>query len=184
MAQFSQGPLAPATMGTDSSVGAIDWNNPNNAKTSDNTYAACQLIVLAQPDSFLLVGTNYGFTIPANAIIRGVQSTLERKASNNAANRDAFDEYVRLYVANVVTGDNKGALVAPWPTADTSVNYGADGDLWGLTLTPAIVNASGFGFGVAATINATAVGTVNVSHPSAIIWHTPKTSPHRVVEKV
>ncbi len=173
MAIATQGPNAPSTMGTDSSVGAIDWTSPDNAKASDNVYARCQLIVAIQPDSFMLVATNFGFSVPTNATIKGVQATLERKASNEAGNRDCFDEFVQLYVGNVASGNNKASLLV-WPTAEGSITYGSDTDTWGITdLTPTVVNSTAFGFGINANINATAVGTVNASADamSLAVWY-------------
>lgn len=46
----SEGPNSPGTMGVDTSVGSYTWDNPNNAKVSDNTYAQVSFIDVANQD--------------------------------------------------------------------------------------------------------------------------------------
>jgi hypothetical protein len=40
----SSGPNSPGTMADDATVGTVAWNNPNNAKVSDNAPTVADLI--------------------------------------------------------------------------------------------------------------------------------------------
>jgi len=59
------------------------------------------------------------------------------------------DEHsVRLVVDNVMAGNDKSTGAA-LPFTATDLSYGSDSDTWGISLTAAQVNASGFGLAVA-----------------------------------
>lgn len=91
-------------------------------------------------DSHYLNCQNAGFTIPANATITGVVVEIEGKDSSN----QLTDKVVSLINNGTVNGNNKfnGTV---WTAADTVFTYGSSTDLWGNTLTPAIVNDTDFG---------------------------------------
>lgn len=97
-------------------------------------------------------GSNYGFTIPGTAKIKGIEVLTGRKAS--AAGSLIKDWRVRL-VSNEVSesiklGENKANTAVHWTNAEVTVSYGSYKDLWGWggTLTPTLVNTAGAnGFG-------------------------------------
>ena len=94
----------------------------------------------ATGDEFIAKG--FALTsIPTNAIIRGIEVTVERHS--DTANQ-AQDALIDLLVQNGGT-DNK-ARIASWPNAITAVTYGAPDDLWGSqSITPAELKSSSFG---------------------------------------
>jgi hypothetical protein len=98
--------------------------------------------------------TNFGFSVPSNATICGVVATVKKKAANVNTLSTVFDNSVKLVKAGVVSGTNK-ALVGNWTTTNTAFTYGGDADLWGLSLTPADVNASNFGIAFSASLSGT-----------------------------
>ena len=100
----------------------------------------------------------FGFTIPATATILGVLVSITKEGiADNPASFNT-DYSVKLTVAGSPTGTDHanpahwaqgsgtGAIGTTWAT----VQYGSSTDLWGLSLTPAIVNAAGFGVAIAA----------------------------------
>lgn len=69
----------------------------------------------------------------------------------------ACDKSVRLAIDGEVAGDEKGSsdLICGYGvTEDVEADYGGDTDLWGLPLTPEIVNGEGFGVGIQLGIGA------------------------------
>lgn len=146
----------PATSASLSFTGSrFGFDIPNNALSADNVYATATAIlaVLSGPTQNLTL-TNFGFSVPSNATICGVVAVVKKKAANVNALSTVFDNSVKLVKAGVVGGNNK-ALVGNWTTTNTAFTYGGDADLWGLTLTPADVNASNFGVAFSANISGT-----------------------------
>ncbi len=135
-------PNSPRTMADDAAVGNTAWNNVNNAKTSDDSYADCFMFGGGTWTSHYLKATNFGFNIPASATINGVIVEIERYATSN----QIIDESIKLVVGGAVVGDEK-SVGAAWQTVDndTYVSFGANNDVWGAVLTSANVNASNFG---------------------------------------
>ena len=83
--------------------------------------------------------------------------------------RDIVDNVVKLVKAGSVVGDNK-ATAEQWSAdADATVTYGADGDLWGTTWTPAQINAATFGVVLSVTNTA---GTAKVDHIDVTVYYT------------
>lgn len=63
------------------------------------------------------------------------------------------DEVVSLLdAAGAAQGTNKATATA-WPTTEAAAVYGGAADLWGATLTPAIVNDADWGVAIAAYVN-------------------------------
>lgn len=157
----SQGALYPAAAISDGSVNgsSVDWGNPLNVGAQDSSVALAAS--LGSGDSEYLVATNFGFSIPVGAIIDGVMIRVSRTNKTGACR----DSSALLVVGGaywdsgggVPLGDEK-AQATTWPSSETTTDYGSSSDLWNLTLTRAIVNASDFGFAIAAHRNS---GTAN-----------------------
>lgn len=132
------------TFASDNTLGVVAITNPANAQTSDNTYATAVLL-LSQISNYLKV-TNFNFLIPSDATITGVTVSIER--SSNTLN-GTHDDSIKLVKGGVILG-NELASASQWPTSDAVATYGSSSNLWGLTLTPADVNASTFGVVISA----------------------------------
>lgn len=145
------GPNNAATLANDSLLGLIAMSNPTNAQLSDDAYVTA-VLALGQTSQYLKA-TGFNFTIPLDAMITGITVEVERSATALSA---LSDSSVRLVQGGVISGDNKAAA-GTWPTTDTYQTYGSATDLWGLSLTPADINASNFGvvFSAAAALAAT-----------------------------
>lgn len=94
-----------------------------------------------------LVFMGFGFSIPPTATILGiiVTSTLVSQATTAGTLSQ-----VALYYMNAVLGTIK-TPGTNFTTTPTPQSYGSTSDLWGASLTPAIVNDPSFGFAMAAT---------------------------------
>lgn len=155
----------PGTFADDGVVGTIVWLNPGNAGANDATYATATA-VLVPGISHYLKGTNCGFAIPSHAIIQGIKVRVDRKCS---APGSVADESVKLVQGGVITGNDKASAIA-WPVADAYAEYGGQNDLWGLSWTPAQINAANFGAVISAAI---AVGqTASIDHVEIIVYYT------------
>jgi YDG domain/MBG domain (YGX type)/Bacterial Ig-like domain (group 3)/S-layer homology domain len=144
----------PNNAGTGSNVtgtGTIDWQTPGNISADDTSYATADLTGTNVVTSRYLEGTNYAFAIPAAASIDGIQVTIGRFESATGPGNDVRDTVVRLMKAGNITGDNKADTGTDWSTATSaSATYGSSSDLWGVSWTPADINASNFGVALAA----------------------------------
>jgi hypothetical protein len=103
----------------------------------------------ANPTTHYLKATNFGLAVPAGATITGVVVEVERA---DLEETDAITDFsLRLVKGGVVSGaDRAGADRWP-PSSMETATYGESTDMWGLTLTPADVNASNFGVVLSAT---------------------------------
>lgn len=118
--------------------------------------------------------TGLNGAIPAGSIINGVEFTFSRRQSLTELNYDSRDLEVRMVVSGSVAGDNK-AKGGDWPFASTPSVYGGVADVWGNVLTPAIINASDFGFVVAnrVTFWQGTGSTIRASAFSVTVHYTP-----------
>jgi hypothetical protein len=147
----------PETVENNALGGGKAWVNPANAKLSDNVYATCE-ISTALVDTQTLFAKKFGFASPGGAVITGIVAEIERKAPAGAT---VNDWSVKLAKAGVLSGTDH-AKATYWPESDTVETYGSSTDLWGLTLTPADVNAEGFGIGLRA-INVVTIAAANLT---------------------
>jgi hypothetical protein len=136
--QLSQGPLPPAAVVDDGSIGGAGWFPASNAILSDNQYA--QAAPAGSPTHYLKA-TNFGFSIPAPAAILGIEVLVERKSTSGTI----ADSRARIVKGGVI-GTAERAQPGAWSTTESTVTYGTPSDLWGETWTPADINSTGFGF--------------------------------------
>lgn len=145
----SQGPNNGSTFANVAGAG-VDWVNPSNAQTSDNSYATALLTNTVIFSDYLRV-TGFGFTVPAGATIDGVQVDIERKWAS-AKGVPIVDLSVMLVKGGTESGNDKADTGTNWPSSDTYASYGGAADLWGLTLTDSDINASNFGVSISAQL--------------------------------
>ncbi len=122
------------------------WGNTGNAAVSDDN-RAINTIDLANSGDYTdyLQATGFGFTIPTNSLIDGIEVEVERSDLGSKAR----DYSIRIVKNGVIKNQDKAANQG-WPSNDTYRTYGGNTDLWGETWTPADINASNFGFAIAA----------------------------------
>jgi len=120
------------------------WVNPDNAKTSNNSYAVASINKDDESDYLRL--TNFSMGVPAGATIDGIEVQIERKGESNAIYD--FEIYLRKTTTGQV-GDNY-ASATNWPASDDTEVYGGAADKWGTTWSAADVNHADFGIDIIA----------------------------------
>lgn len=140
------GPLDAGAGSNGTGIGTEPWQNPANITSPGTPYATVALYH-SHLNSNYLQGSHYGFAIPTNATILGIEVSITRMASG--MNPSIHDAEVRLMKAGSFVGDNKSTGL-DWPLSFSTTTFGSSTDLWGTTWTPAEVNSPDFGVALAA----------------------------------
>lgn len=175
-APVTTGLTSPTVGADDSSIGTVNWNSVSNITSSDNQYATASLSeVTGLRTTHYLVGSAYGFALPADAQVTGIEVAIEHKA--NSTNR-AVDNAVRLVRANGTFGTaNRADAANYWPASDTIVTYGSPTDLWDDAWTPTDINSANFGAALSATLNlSSGAVTASVDHIRINVYYTRLTT--------
>ena len=126
------------------------WGQLNDVEKDDGIY--CYVAIPIGSDvnpSNELILTNFGFGIPASALVLGVRVSIHRQALGGTS--AVYDSSITLAG---VGGSNNYAELNHWSGNQYAI-YGSTTDTWGLGigLTPAVINSSGFGINI--TLNGT-----------------------------
>jgi len=132
----------PSTGFTLASAGAdlgSSWVNPGNITADDGVVATGSAVFGVNTST--LKASSFGLAVPAGATIDGVETRVQ-------INHGGGIESGTLSSINVGTSDSVlGTAKSPGHTITTTPTDFDDGgstDLWGLTLTPTLVNGAGF----------------------------------------
>lgn len=135
----------PSIPGTAFDTSGGNWSTPNNAKVEDAAVAFDGGVGpgggghFAQP----LELTNYGFSLPAAAVIDGIK--LEAKVSCPGG----FDSSIYIK-SNLQTSNSTPNFGQFWGTSLNWLTWGGPTSLWGRVWTPAEINNAAFGAGLCA----------------------------------
>lgn len=169
------GPNLPTISSTDLSSGSGVWGNLGLAPWTDleNLYQLDGRLVKAGAISYstatiYLVASGFNFTIPENATITGIEVEILQSSTQGRC----VDNCIQLYKLGAVVGDNRANPIHIWPHNQTSMIYGEPNDLWGLSLTPADVNALGFGVAISAFKNRAGPGGAFVDTVRVTVYYT------------
>lgn len=131
-------------------VGAgICWLRPSNVNDSDDRYSYATALIVGGKTQKLQV-SDFGFALPLDATIRGIEVTVEKGSSILDA---IIDSEVRLLKNGELVGDNL-AKIGYWSDMDQPYRYGTHDVLWGETWTPEEINDPGFGISFQADLAA------------------------------
>lgn len=169
------GAEGPTTMpaGTGAAPGG-DWANPNNI-TGNVSYATFNVVIGGPGDSGPLVGTNYGFDIPAEATIQGIQVSFTRKQSHSGHNI-AKTGAIFMQKAGVPVGTFKIGTQF-YQNSDVTETWGDSTDLWGTTWSSAETNNTGFGFRMNVAYDSPDdADIISIKNFQVQIWWTVETS--------
>lgn len=158
---FDTGVVSPGTMADDATVGTVAWTNPDNAKTSNDTYATAVTPGAGAFNTHYLKATNFDFSsIPADATINGILVEIEHKRVDTGYGvSPASDVVVKIVKSDGTIGTtNQADAGTAWPTTDTYKSYGGSSDLWGETWSVADIKDADFGVVLQASINDTVTG--------------------------
>lgn len=132
------------TSGISVAVGSeISWQTVNNI-VQIGSHSALIFPLSAGQFTGFLAGQGYGFSIPSGATILGVEVEMHWYDSNFNGGDHAKQDQIRLWHNGSPIGNNKSTY-ADIPICGCFTTFGGPTDLWGATLTPAIVNSSTFG---------------------------------------
>lgn len=137
------GNIFPGTGASVDRAGSTAWTNPGNV-VSDNATDTTSAV----PTDYL-VCSNFDFSsVPDDAIIAGI--TVRVEASETGTGSSNYIPRLISDTTPTLIGSAKGAVTVSGTTKVISTNGGIT-DLWGATLTPAIVKNSGFGVAIWST---------------------------------
>lgn len=138
------------------------WSTPTNVFASDNADAS---VTNNNTDS--LRPQTYGFSIPTNAVITGLEVLIEGEGDQAAqGDRDLTVSITKDGAAAV--GTSKTANLPQ--TTDAIVVLGGATDLWGITLGVDVAEANASTFGVH-IVKTSATGTVNIDHVTLRVYY-------------
>lgn len=139
---LGQSQTASPTTLTQTGTGTPFVGTATFVATNDNlTYLTSPLPRSGATQVLLLTG--FGFSLPENAIISGVEVSVDRRA----ATADKISPtLVQLVVGGAPTGENKSGLTGPLSNNDVLQTYGSENDKFGITsLSREQVNSPDFG---------------------------------------
>lgn len=149
---FSSAGLAGTISSQTKSPGKVEngselngWTNPENAKSSNNTYAT-QKRQWFGGNSANMVASEFGFSLPAGAIVIGIFARWEVKWAKASGGGVVEDLGAKLRIGGVSSGNRLYPTPGAWPKVEEYRSYGGSENLWGLTPSKAQVENSGFGF--------------------------------------
>ncbi|MFL5763607.1 MAG: T9SS type A sorting domain-containing protein [Bacteroidia bacterium] len=154
------------------------WNNEMNITALDGTPADIDLENYGfcfQSSCFYsryLQARQFGFSVPGTATILGIEVTIVRSAPVAGIIKDTI---VNIMQSLSAIGTDRSAP-GFWPATYTSQVYGSPTDLWGLSWTPANVNAPSMTvqLKIANTDPSTVTG-VNVDYISMTVYYSTVT---------
>lgn len=149
VAQISLGPTVPGTCNDVFSFGKTGWFGEDNVVLSNNAHAYSTALLLGDTTQNLIT-KNFGFSIPATAVITGIKVEVEK--SRDGLRDNVRDASVKIIKGGMITGsEHRSAL--KWPRNDSVVSYGGALDNWGISWSAADINSSNFGFSISARLN-------------------------------
>lgn len=176
--------ISPGTTVDDTvnrSASWVAWTNPNNTQVSDGVFATAGLGFNHAKTDYLKA-TNFGFSIPADAVINGVLVEAQSKLSAGLG--------YWVQVSLVKAGTMAGSILSGDANAvTTTLSYssipssGASTNLWGNTLTPSDINDSGFGVEIS-LLNDSTSATASFDHVRITVYYTTSLTVSKVASKV
>ena len=130
----------PSIVLNDALVGTLAWNNPEQVQVSNNLYSWIYMPKLSTTN--YIKALDWNLNIPFDAIITGVEATVERRLNKRVLVKDFS---VKLVKNGVISGNDK-SKPSYYSIYDTKIKYGGINDTWGLSLTPTDINSGDFGF--------------------------------------
>ena len=133
---------------------SASWTNPQNITTAANYAQVPGPSTLSR----YLTAYNFNFRIPTAANVLGVVLQVSKNNADSIGTAPVVDYRVRLMQGVTPTGADR-AVASQWSFTQTAMYYPVVPDpyipilidTWGVSLTPAAVNTSSFGAGIAAS---------------------------------
>jgi len=155
-------------------VGSRVWSNPSNILSSNNTYATVSMTDVQT--SQYLKATNFGFSIPLNAIIKGIEVQIEARASSSSwfiSDIKLVKESAPQYRTNHIAGD--------YTLSDMYNSVGGATDMWSDQLNPIAINSSTFGVAFAMEGVTSFSSTISVDHAQMRVYYDSVNVPDQTI---
>lgn len=166
---LSQSKLVPANFsGTQVNSGGQMWykyssnNLPYWTSTGSSNFSFTQTLYLS----------NFGFSIPSNAVIKGVKLDMARLSVGNTAKDSAIylvSSNGNTISNNMAKNDIFDASLGPTDYLDA---YGDSTNTWGANLIPNTINNNNFGLNLAFTNTGSATSGVRVQYLNLTVFYT------------
>lgn len=157
--------------------GVGSWNNPANVATSNTIPSSLSATILSGDDeiSNYLYVQNFGFNIPANAVVTGITVKIEGKQIGaDGSNTFVKDNSVYLLRNSSIIGNNH-AFPWNWSGTFSNVVHGNPSDTWGAGLTAADINSPNFGVAINVNLKSTCCDqnlSANIDHVAITVFYT------------
>jgi hypothetical protein len=148
----------------------VEWTSINNALANNNLYATAGFAdgtAEGLVPSANLVFSNFGFTLPDEAVIDGIEVTVERYAVGT----NVEDRLVTLQYSGTTTTSPGKQKIDKWPAADATTQYGGTSDRWNRIWTPAEINGTDFGFLISAEGDGEDLEYANIDWIEATVYY-------------
>ncbi len=166
-----------STFANDASTGSLAFSNPTFAQTNDGNYASATAVafLLSTANTNYLKATNFGFNLPATAVVCGIEISVIKNASGLNLLSSVTDNKVSLFINGAISGNNYASSTS-WGTSDATVVYGGTTDKWGISnslLTYTNINSANFGVAFSAKVVGLAgLGTsANINQVQAKVYY-------------
>jgi|SRR6478735_8151661 len=133
------GPLTGSVVANDASISGGVWAGLNNLQSVDGLVSSASALFIGGTSEYLTI-SNFGFSVPSNATIEGVEITMRVKSSG-LFGTSVTDNSIKLIKRGAIQGED-GASDFSWPTSFVNHTVGGSSDMWGSSFRPADVNAS------------------------------------------
>ena len=168
---LTPGPQTPTPTGSINATVGAGWTTPQGVTTAgDAVWATYTFPAVVGSLSPALTAAGFGFAIPANATINGIEVHVIHKGNNkNKINDSIF----QLMKAGVHGGTSEPAGGWDNPPNGQNQKYGGPADLWGQTWTPADINNASFGTYLVATNTTAAAQIGSIDDIYIIVTYSP-----------
>ncbi|MFH1321836.1 MAG: hypothetical protein ABII90_14445 [Bacteroidota bacterium] len=160
---------------------SFSWTNLDNIVLFDGAYATTGPLTSKYQYSDYLAINGFGFSIPENALISGIEIKLKHKFSDTE--NEIKDYLIQIVKNGIVCAGNK-ALLSNWQAQDTTVIYGSSSDTWGETWCTNDINASDFGavISVIRSGNSGVSATAMIDNVKIMVYYEEQTLPVLLIE--
>lgn len=162
-----------AGTGTNSTAtGTVAWQNPDKITALDSDYSRANGSEDGGWYSNYLKATNFGFSIPAGAIIDGIEVRYHRRESSFIGTIE--DSQIKIVKGDTIGTTNKSAGAIWIPGSTYTIDFGGSTDTWGETWTAEEINNSGFGAAISvyATPDDRTFATANIDLVQIKVYYT------------
>jgi hypothetical protein len=157
-------------------TGDVSWANPSNVVSSNAISSVSgDLVTMGETTTTNYLSVqNFGFNIPANAVICGIALKLEHRQEGANGTSSVKDNAVYLTKTSGLAGTNH-AFPWDWTSFYANVVHGSSSDTWGTTWTAADINSPNFGAVISAKLSSTGGDTflaADIDHVSMTVFYT------------